>query len=156
MSGLRQRLIAYAEAVQEQHPGTAADTTAKLLRLELDRFAVVFMLRSISEVATITLLDLPWWLGAYEKTYNRLVSLVNATRDELLTLGDLSLAEFGEGLLTELGTGARLTDAVPDEAVEDVLEDIEELKKESTVSVGQVFALYLLARLAFSALERRL
>lgn len=156
MSGLRQRLVAFADAVQQEHPRTPAATTAKQLRVYLDGVGTSMMLRSISDPTSF---EWPWMLGFWDSTYNRTVRLVRETTLQVQAQDDYSRAEVGASLLDELGTNVELADEGVETAakvvVEKVRETIADVGQTAAFSTGSLFALYVGTRIAFAVLERR-
>ena len=147
MSGLRRRLIAFADTVQAKHPGTAADAPARELRVWLDEMSTVMML---TDLTSPDALEWVWNLGLWDTTYDRTVSLVRRITVELSSLGDYAQAEVGASLLDELSTGAELAS----EPLEYLREQVEKGKQKG-LTLGGLVGLYFAGRIALAVLERR-
>ncbi len=148
MSGLRRRIASFADTVVSMHAGTDAAVTGAELRVWVDEIGTSMMLRSISDPTTF---EWPWMLGWWDSSFDRTVSLLVKTKEQLEQLGDFGQAEVAAALLDELDTGNTLANEGPEGA----RNLIDNFNRESRLTIGGALVLYFGARLALAVVERR-
>lgn len=147
MSGLRRRLIAFADTVRAEHADQYAALLAAELRVWLDELPTIMMLNDFSSQSTF---EWVWNVGLWDTTYDRTFNLVRSTTVELSSLGDYGQAEVGASLLDELSTGAELSS----EPLEYLRKQVDDAKRKG-LTLGGLVGLYFAGRIALAVLERR-
>jgi hypothetical protein len=107
MSGLQDRIDAWASGVIAAHPDTPSDVEARALIGLLLIGPIARMLDSISDPTTW---EWTWHLGGHAVAYREVTEQIDLLRQELIAIGDVSRAEVGGSLLDELGAGYALAE----------------------------------------------